>query len=133
MTDLDELFDALRSSWNYDTCASESLWVPMVPAVGQCAVTALVVQDYLGGELLRTTNPSTMNGSSRISHYWNRLPGGREIDLTRGQFWVWEPDEIVVRDREYVLSFEQTKTRYERLRKRVSRALAGSATLVLPR
>lgn len=133
MTDIDALFDALRASWNHETCVNSSIWLPNVPATGQCAVTALVVQDYLGGELLRAMNPEGQSGSKLVSHYWNRLPGGREVDLTRGQFWIWEPGEVVVRDRAYVLSNESTQLRYDRLRQRVHQRLGGSATLVLHR
>ena len=83
---------------------------PENPAWGQCAVTALVVQDAFGGDLLR----AMVEG---VSHYWNRLPDGSEVDLTRQQF----PEgamhgATVVKDREYVLSFPETASRYLLLR-----------------
>jgi hypothetical protein len=101
----------LRQAWTATTSASTD-WTPERPSVGQCAVTALIVQDELGGVLLRTIN-------ANVSHYWNRLPDGSELDLTRDQFDVWEPGEIVERDREYVLSFPETRRRYEELRSAV--------------
>ena len=51
--------------------------------MGQCAVTALVVQDFLGGELIR----AFVCGES---HYWNRLPDGSELDLTADQFALYD-------------------------------------------
>jgi hypothetical protein len=75
-------------------------------------VTALIVQDQLGGTLLR----ARANGES---HYWNRLPSGEQLDLTGEQFS--EPVEfgdISTVGREYVLSFERTRRRYDRLRAR---------------
>lgn len=103
---------ALRLGWNQDTSADPDGWTPERPSHGQCAVSALLVQDCFGGELLRTTNKG-------VSHYWNRLPDGTEIDHTRDQFDAWEPGEIVVREREYVLSFPVTAERYERLKTRI--------------
>lgn len=48
-------------------------------------MTALVVQDLLGGELL-TAEVAHADGSRQGVHYWNRLAGGLEVDLTREQF-----------------------------------------------
>ena len=58
------------------TSADPEGWSPHNRPWGQCAVTALVVQDRFGGELLR----ARVDG---VSHYWNRLPDGSELDLTR--------------------------------------------------
>lgn len=58
-----------------------------------------------GGDLLRVVNAGE-------SHYFNRLPGGIEVDLTRDQFDSWEPTEAEVRSREYVLSHPDTARRY---------------------
>lgn len=99
----------ISDQWGQNTSADPDNWTPENPAWGQCAVTALLVQDLLGGDLLRTTNAG-------ISHYWNRLPDGVELDLTRGQFDAWQPAEIATRDRDYVLSFPETARRYHKLR-----------------
>jgi hypothetical protein len=105
------LEDRIRAAWCAETCAGE--WTPERPSTGQCAVTALVVQDVYGGELLR----ALVDGQS---HYWNRLPGGDELDLTRDQFDTFEPVDTVVRDRAYVLSFPDTVRRYRLLAERAS-------------
>jgi hypothetical protein len=71
------IFEKIREAWGTDTCApGASFGGP----VGQCAVTALVVQDIFGGELVRADVPGFG------SHYWNRLPGMGDIDVTREQF-----------------------------------------------
>jgi hypothetical protein len=83
-------------------------------------VTALILQDHYGGELRR----GLIDG---ISHYWNVLDDGREIDLTRRQFQALAvPADVQMRDRQYVLSFPETRTRYEHLRADVDRLLAAA-------
>jgi len=115
----EDLRRSLEKCWSADTSANPNQWMPASPAVGQCAVTALIVQDLYGGDLLR----SDVGGSS---HYWNRIPSGEEIDLTRDQFG----DAVVIpegspRDRAYVLSFTKTRRRYALLRERILARLTG--------
>lgn len=52
-------------------------------------MTALVVQELVGGELL-LADVYNDDGSRQGVHYWNRLAGGLEIDLTREQFLASE-------------------------------------------
>jgi len=54
-------------------------------------VTALVLQEIFGGDLL-LADVLNEDGSQQGVHFWNRLPGGLEVDLTRGQF---KPSEVV--------------------------------------
>ena len=54
-------------------------------------MTALVVQELVGGELL-LADVRNDDGSLQGVHYWNRLAGGLELDLTREQFL---PAEVV--------------------------------------
>jgi hypothetical protein len=103
------LRQALAESWARETSADPDGWSSSNPAWGQCAVTALIVQDFLGGELLRCRVDST-------SHYWNRLPSGQELDLTGHQFGDnFTPGRRQLRSRDYVLSFPETVERYHRL------------------
>jgi hypothetical protein len=103
---LEELEMALRQSWSRDTSSDPEGWSPRNPAWGQCAVTALVVHGYLGGELLR----AVLHGKS---HYWNRLPSGEIVDLTIEQFGRSLPlDSGEPRTQEYVMSFPATVRRY---------------------
>ena len=104
----------IQYAWYRGTSSDPENWTPENPAWGQCAVTALIVQDLLGGILLR----AKVNG---VSHYWNVLDTGEKIDLTIAQFGdkVILNEVPVERSREYVLSFPDTKRRYELLRQLV--------------
>ncbi|MEV6342771.1 hypothetical protein [Actinoplanes sp. NPDC051851] len=83
----------LRAAWGRDTCDPHDLphWHPANPERGQCGVTALVVQELIGGDLMLG---EVFVGDDKVGHHWwNRLPDGTEIDLTAGQFF---PTESVV-------------------------------------
>ncbi|WP_045223789.1 YunG family protein [Methyloterricola oryzae] len=69
---------ALEKSWSADTsvCFSPTA----APSYGQCAQTAIVVQEYLGGEILRTTG-----WHGRGNHFYNSVAGER-VDFTADQF-----------------------------------------------
>ena len=129
IADLKFLREDLERAWSEETAADAAWWrrnQPSRPSVGQCAVTALVVHERFGGDLLRVIVPE---GATRIlgfsknvnspeqSHYFNRLPDGRVVDLTRDQFDSWEPmGPPVVRERDYLMSHPDTVTRYRILR-----------------
>lgn len=104
----------IRNLWSADTSTAGAAWSPFRPEKGQCAVTALLVQDEYGG----TLNRALVNGES---HYWNTLPDGTEVDLTRSQF----DDPIIIeepqkRDREYLFGSESTVQRYNQLKKELT-------------
>ncbi len=113
---LDELRTLLRKSWTKETSADADRWTKDNPAWGQCAITALVIQDFFGGELLR--GEVMMQEGPNISHYWNKLPDNSEHDFTVEQFpsGYGRILETGIRDRKYVLSFEATRKRYALLR-----------------
>lgn len=75
-----ETLNAIRDAWNDDTAASNTPESGYLKPHGQCAVTALLVQDVFGGVILRAAL------ADDSSHYWNRIPGMGEIDLTRDQY-----------------------------------------------
>ena len=111
--------------WCVETAAlnCQNSWTPENPAFGQCAVTAALVFDLLGGEIIRT------EVAGFGSHYFNRFWSGAEIDLTRSQFpvnAVVPPGEL--RTLEYLLDSERavaakTRERFEKLKDRFFRAL----------
>lgn len=113
---VDTLKRLLLTTWSANTAQGE--WTPECPSLNQCAVTALVVQDFFGGDLLRC---KMTNGNS---HYWNRLPDGNELDLTADQFDHIEAqplkNDFVIRDRDYVLSFPETVKRYILLKEKIA-------------
>lgn len=100
----------LEKSWSKESSAN-SHWSLNNKALGQCAVSALIVQDMLGGKLMRTIGP---DGSS---HYFNVLIDGVRYDTTAGQFnKPVDYDPAEERTREYVLSFPDTVKRYQILK-----------------
>ncbi|MGD0392741.1 MAG: hypothetical protein ABSC41_08855 [Acidimicrobiales bacterium] len=104
---------ALRTELQRCWCAETSFWpgewTPDRPSFGQCAVTAMIVREQFGGEILRTINEG-------VIHYWNRVDD-IEVDLTRDQFDTWAPeDEIVAVDPDHVgSSGPSIAARYSRL------------------
>jgi hypothetical protein len=85
LLDLDEAF---RASWAADTCSPDDLaradWEPGNPAWGHCDITALIVNDLFGGDLM--LGEVWLDGERHGFHWWNRLPRHLELDLTREQF-----------------------------------------------
>ena len=63
-----------------DTAFSPAKWKRAKdPLTGHCHAVAHVVRDRFGGELVK----GTVKGQA---HAWNRLPGGREVDLSGSQY-----------------------------------------------
>ncbi|TQS45907.1 YunG family protein [Cryptosporangium phraense] len=118
--DLLTLDAALRSSWAADTCSPDDLerepWRPDNPAWGHCDITALIVNDIFGGDLV--LGEVHLRGEQHGFHYWNRLPSGVDIDLTREQFRAGQivtPGHVVTRPPGPLRRWEE----YLRLRDRV--------------
>jgi hypothetical protein len=81
---LSQLEDAIRAAWSAETAEDPAAWPADNPARDQCAVTALLVRELLGGEILIAN--VVRDGKRLERHAWNRLASGLEIDLTRCQF-----------------------------------------------
>ena len=73
--DPDDVQRALRRAWSSSTA---SQWTASNPAAGQCNVTALLIQELFGGDLLKTPLPAG-------DHFYNRIEG-RRYDFTACQF-----------------------------------------------
>jgi len=115
---IEQLTAALKQSWSKQTTYFPERWSVASPATGQGAVTALVVQDYLGGEILRTTVEDQ-------SYYLNELPDGSQVNLTAAQFTAGTVFTTPARStREHVLGTPATVTRYNLLKERVADYLA---------
>lgn len=106
--DIFEFKKLLSECWNKDTCSPvlRNNWSEDNPSIGQCAITALIVNDYFDGKIMRCM-------SSSGSHYYNIIDD-KIIDLTKEQFLGEIPlyEEGQERTREYLLSNEDTKKRY---------------------
>lgn len=113
---------AVRAAFSRDLCAEDDLpyWTPDNPSRGHCAITALTLNDLLGGDLLIAT--VSRDGVQSGYHYWNRL-ADLDVDLTCDQFL---PNEIVG-EPEVVARPESRPKRYgaqyDILRSRVYEAL----------
>lgn len=116
------LMGALSLSFGADTCypPMKKDWANNPSSFGQCAVTSLIVQDYLGGEILYDEGKK---------HFWNRVDN-LEIDFTHDQF-LEDPGLKIsrIRIREELLKTANTAQRYEILRKRVQMILLFSSLL----
>jgi hypothetical protein len=107
------------------------VWDPANPARGQCGVTALIVNDLLGGDLVRAE--VHVAGERVDFHWWNLLPGGVEVDLTRDQFG---PEEIVtaaVALARPTTPMKRGQEEYLTLRRRVFEALGRDGSIPIPR
>ncbi|MEU6827045.1 hypothetical protein ABZ894_00175 [Nocardia beijingensis] len=125
---LEALAGALQRSWSAETSSAPG-WTEANSARGQCAVTACVVQDYLGGDILNSI--AVLPTNETVSHYLN-VVDGQIIDLTSEQFpegaTFTPPAPKAGRyasTREYCLSYESTRLRYEILRSRVAAVVGG--------
>ncbi|HAI22195.1 MAG: hypothetical protein UV28_C0013G0019 [Candidatus Collierbacteria bacterium GW2011_GWE2_42_48] len=116
MINKEQFQEAVVKSGKKETSMSPDHWNEENPTLGHCAVVALTAQDIYGGKLLKASLEGTGFAYGR-SHYWNLLPDGSEIDFTEAQFEGRKPQlNGEVRTREYVLSNELTKQRYELLK-----------------
>ncbi len=113
-----DLESAIRESWGRDTSDDPDEWSPSNPARGQCAVTAMVVRDFVGGEILLA---NVLRDGRRVErHAWNRLPSGVSVDLTRSQFKHGEQYEKPTLGEPIVMD----RSRYELFARRVREKLA---------
>jgi hypothetical protein len=117
---LGALEEAIRGAWSLETSDEPEEWTADNPATGQCAVTARVVRDYLGGDFL--VSGAVLGGRRVNRHAWNRLPSGLTIDLTREQFRSGETFEAPVLLEELLI--DRHPERYELLAARVRATLA---------
>lgn len=128
---IEALIKALQYSWSADTCFDASEWSADNPARGQCVVSSLVVQKYLGGGLQRYRVTGAVIAET---HYCNVLGDGTILDTTASQYkqpvaLKMEPIDLkgFASIREKRLSDDETRSRYELLLSRVEQQLSLSA------
>lgn len=117
----EDLYKKIKNAWCLETCSPSlrGIWSEdLHPADGQCFVTALALQDALGGELYFLRLPGG------AIHYYNMVDG-KIADLSAEQF-SFPLDEGFYKngepaDRAALLKDSVKKQRYEELRKRLSR------------
>ena len=125
---LTQIKKALEQCWSKETSYCGSQWTKRNPARGQCAVSALVVQDYLGGEIKRV---QIHTHQFQEKHYINVLPNGQVHDVTRSQYpdqtkMIESDPDLSEHDsiRQKLLADPSTKKRYQILGSQVARQLA---------
>jgi len=119
---IDILKDVLLQSWSRNTSypKAKGKWNQNNPALGQCAVTSLVVQDIFGGRIIYNKD---------FHHYWNILRDGTVLDLTKDQFGDdLKIDRYEVSSRNHLLKSSaairaKTPERYAMLKQRVAQLL----------
>ncbi|VVB79387.1 Uncharacterised protein [uncultured archaeon] len=122
-----KLESLLQKAWCKESSSDPEKWSDSNPAYGQCAVSSIVAQDYLGGDIVWCE--AVLPSGEKVSHYFN-LIDGKEKDFTRSQF----PDNTTIpggvpktkgfpSTRDYVLSFQKTVERYELLKRQIERIL----------
>jgi hypothetical protein len=120
--DISDIKKAIENSWDAATCYPKcrNNRNKNNPSLWQCAITALIIQDYFWWELLFCLH---------ANHYRNKLENWEEIDLTKDQFSKETricKDKIV--KRETILSWApavlaETEKRYTILKERTEKEI----------
>ena len=107
-----KICNALSTNWSGETSYCDD-WSSSNPSSGQCAVSALVLQDYCGGEIRRCVVAGT-------PHYF-----GQVVDSTAAQFGTVaiNYDTSTARSRQRILRHADTRQRYELLKGRVKETM----------
>ena len=114
-----DLYDALSDGlWRKETCAPrmQDEWSPENKTLGQCSITAFIVQDLFGGEVYGILRPGG-------NYHCYNVIGDARFDLTSEQFGE-KAKELVYDDkhlqsREVHFAKEEKKARYEYLKQLV--------------
>ena len=109
-----DYYDLLSEIWCAQTCAPRMRqdWTPENKTLGQCSVTAFLLQDLYGGKVYGIPRP---DGSF---HCFNDV-GGCVFDLTSEQFGdtVLDYTDCPEQDRSVHFAKEEKRQRYEYLRR----------------
>ena len=110
------LYEDLSAIWSRETCAPRLRpdWSPENRTLGQCSITAFLVQDLLGGEVRGVPLPA---GSV---HCFNMVDGYL-FDLTSEQFGgeILDYADRPLQQREAHFADEDKRRRYELLKARL--------------
>ena len=115
-----QIYQLLCPLWSAEISYEPHKWTKENPSFGQCVPTVLLLQDYLDGEIDRAD--VLLKNKSVEQHYWNIIKGTK-IDVTIFQY----ADQIqsmtakplrtgFANLRDFVLSYEGTRVRYEKLK-----------------
>ena len=108
-----DLYDALSDVWCIETCAPRlrAEWTPENKTLGQCSITAFLVQDIFGGEVYGVLRPAG-------NYHCYNVVGDRVFDLTSEQFGdeVLSYEDNPKQSREVHFAKEEKRLRYEQLK-----------------
>lgn len=112
-----DLYDLLKLCWNKETCAPRMAedWTSENPSLGQCSITAFLVQDIFGGEVYGV---DLKDGNY---HCFNVIDG-HIYDLTSAQF-----DHLLdytlehKQEREVHFQKKEKEERYQKLKKSLAK------------
>lgn len=117
-----ELYGLLSEIWCKETCAPrmQKDWNPENRTLGQCSITAFLVQDIFGGKVYGILRPGG-------NYHCYNVVGDRCFDLTSEQFgeeakelaYEGNPEQF----REVHFAKEEKRLRYEHLKKALKEKL----------
>ena len=114
-----DLYDALSDGlWRKETCAPrmQDEWTHGNKTLGQCSITAFIVQDLFGGEVYGILRPGG-------NYHCYNVIGDARFDLTSEQFGEEAKDLVYddkhLQSREVHFAKEEKKARYEYLKQLV--------------
>lgn len=103
----------IRAAWCRDTSVDPEHWTRVDPAYGQDDVTALVLQDYAGGDILTCE-------IAGMTHFWNRVPDGEvEMDMTIARYGGASTDNATLADSVAMRDDPEIRRRYDLMARRV--------------
>lgn len=109
-----DMYDALSNLWCADTCAPRMRhnWTKENMTLGQCSITAFLVQDLFGGKVYGVLRPGG-------NYHCYNVIGDCLFDLTSEQFGdeVLSYEDNPEQFREVHFAKEEKKLRYEYLKK----------------
>lgn len=111
-----DYYERLKKVWSAETCAPrmQADWSPENPTLGQCSITAFLMQDIYGGKVLGVP----LNDGNY--HCFNAV-GDCVFDLTSEQFQgvTLNYNDCPEQSRETHFAKEEKRQRYELLKQRL--------------
>lgn len=123
-----EFYDLLSGIWCRKTCAPrmQDEWSEDNKTLGQCSITAFLVQDIYGGEVYGILRPGG-------NYHCYNVVDGHVFDLTSEQFGEeaasLKYEGNPVQSREVHFAKEEKRLRYEYLKSKVEEALSAKEEL----
>ena len=118
-----DYYDILSEIWCADTCAPRmrDSWSPENKTLGQCSITAFLMQDIYGGKVYGILRP-------RGNYHCFNDVGGTVFDLTSEQFGdeVLDYSNCPEQFREVHFAKEEKRLRYEYLKQRLEQIIRKS-------